>query len=78
MTLRVRDIDGFKPASSVGIEYINTVESFSIYLHEHQICRVSVGDDSITLRITLEIFNPKLYINNIESINNIIALYQDL
>lgn len=78
MTLRVRDIDGFKPASSVGIEYIRTVDSFSIYLHEHQICRVSVDGDSTNLRITLEIFDTKLYSNNVESINNIIDLYQDL
>ena len=78
MTLCVRDIGGFKPASSVGIEYVSTVESFSIYLDKHQICKVSIGDDSLTLRIMLDIFNPKLYINNIESINDIIALYQDL
>ena len=78
MTLRVRDIDGFKPASSVGIEYVSTVESFSIYLREHHICRVSVYGDGLSLRLTLEIYNPKLYSNNVESINNILALYQDL
>ena len=78
MSLRVRDFNGFKPASSVGIEYIRDTESFSIYLHEHQVCRVSSEGDGVNLRITLEIFDAKLYSNNIEQINQIINLYQDL
>ena len=76
--LRVRDYDGFKPASSVGIEYITKNQSFSIYMNTNQICRVSSDGDGVTLRVSLEIFDPKLYSNNVEQINNIICLYQDI
>ena len=76
--LRVRDFNGFKPASSVGIDYVRDVESFSLYIHDYQICRVSSEGDGVNLRITLEIFDAKLYSDNVEKINQIIDLYQDL
>ena len=78
MSLRVRNIEGFNPLSSVGIEYIKENESFSIYLHNYQVCRISSEGDGVTLRVSLEIFDPKLYSNNVEQINNIISLYQDI
>ena len=78
MTLRVRDFEGFKPASSVDLNYVRKTPSFSIYLHDYQICRLSSDGDGVDLHITLEIFDAKLYFNNAEQINHIIELYQDL
>ena len=77
--LRVRDFNGFKPASSVGIDYVRNVESFSVYIHDHQICRVSSeGDGFYNVKVTIEIFDTKLYSNNVEKINQIIDLYQEM
>ena len=78
MTLRVRNFEGFNPISSVGIEYIKDNESFTVYLHNHQVCRISSGTDAIATFVSIEIFDTKLYSNNVEHINQIIALYQEL
>ena len=78
MSLRVRNIEGFNPLSSVGIEYIKENESFSIYLHNYQVCRISSESDGIDVKVSIEIFDTKLYSNNVEKINQIIALYQEM
>lgn len=78
MSLRVRNYEGFNPISSVGIEYIKDNESFSIYLHNYQVCRISSGRDAVATFVSIEIFDTKLYSNNVEQINQIIALYQEL
>ena len=78
MSLRVRNFEGFNPLSSVGIEYVKENESFSIYLHAYQVCRISSAVDAIGVNISIEIYDAKLYSNNVEHINQIIALYQEM
>ena len=78
MSLRVRNFEGFNPLSSVGIEYIKENESFSIYLHDYQVCRISSDGDGVDMKVSIEILDAKLYSNNVERINQIIALYQEL
>ena len=78
MSLRVRNFEGFNPISNVGIEYIKENDSFSVYLHNHQVCRISTDGDGVDMKVSIEIFDTKLYSNNVERINQIIALYQEL
>ena len=78
MSLCVRNFNGLNPISSVGIEYIKDNESFSVYLHNHQVCRISSDGDGVDMKVSIEIFDAKLYSNNVEQINQIIALYQEL
>lgn len=76
--LRARNFDGFIPTSAVGVEYVRENESFSIYIGEYQICRISSEGSGTNLKISLEIFDAKLYSNNAEKITSIISLYQDV
>ena len=77
--LRVRNSQGFNPASSVGFEYIKENELFSVYIDEYLICKISSeGDGFYNVKVTIEIFDTKLYSNNVEKINQIIDLYQEM
>lgn len=78
MSLRVRNYEGFNPISSVGIEYLKDNEVFSIFLHNYPVCRISSARDAVAAFVSIEIFDTKLYSNNVEQINQIIALYQEL
>ena len=78
MSLRVRNCEGFNPISSVGIEYIKDNEAFSIFIHNYPVCRISSARDAVATFVSIEIFDTKLYSNNVERINQIIALYQEL
>ena len=76
--LRARNFDGFIPTSDIDVVYILENESFSIYIGEYQICRISSEGSGTNLKISLEIFDAKLYTNNVEKISSIISLYQEV
>ena len=76
--LRARNFDGFIPTSAIDVDYILENESFSIYIGEYQICRISSEGSGAKSNISLEIFDAKLYTNNVEKISSIISLYQEV
>lgn len=78
MILRARNFHGFIPTSAVDLDYVRDNESFSIYGEDFQICRISSEGSGSELKITIEIFDAKMYINNAEKISSIISLYQDV
>ena len=77
-TLRARNFDGFVQASTIDVDYVRDNESFSIYVGDYQVCRISSEGSGTELKLTLEIFDAKLYTNNSVVISNIISLYQDI
>ena len=76
--LRARNFDGFIPTSAIDVDYINSNDSFSIYVGDYQICRITSEGSGTNLKISLEIFDAKLYTNNVEKISSIISLYQEV
>ena len=77
-TLRARNFNGFVPTSTIDVDYVRDNESFSIYVGDYQVCRISSEGSGTELKLTLEIFDAKLYTNNNVVISNIISLYQDI
>ena len=78
MRLQSRSFQGFIQASSIDLDYIRDNESFSLYVGDFQICRVSYQGSGCELKVTVEIFSAKLYNNNVENISNILSLYEDI
>ena len=76
--LYVRNREGFNPFSSAGIEYIRDNEAFSVYLDTYPVCRITSARDAVGTFVSIEIYDIKLYSNNIERINHLITLYQEL
>ena len=76
--LRARNFNGFVPTSTIDVDYVRDNESFSIYAGDYQVCRISSEGSGTNLKISLEIFDAKLYSNNAEKITSIISLYQEV
>ena len=52
--LRSRNFNGFIPTTAIDLDYIRDNESFSIYLDEYQVCRISSEGTGTELKIAVE------------------------
>lgn len=73
--LRVRDFNGFRPLSSIDLDYTKDTESFSVYINSHQICRISHGNDCKSYSI--EVFDAGLFTEHLERISYVLTLYAE-
>lgn len=76
--LRARNYNSFIPTSAIDLGYVRDNESFSIYADDYQVCQISSEGTGTELKISIVIFDAKLYTNNVEKISSIISLYQDV
>ena len=73
--LQVRDFNGFRPMSSIDVDYTRDTESFSVYISGNQICRISHGIERNEYLI--EVFDARLFAEHLERISHVLTLYAE-
>ena len=73
--LQVRDFNGFRPLSSVDLDYTRDTESYSVYANGHQVCRISHGIERNEYLI--EVFDAGLFAEHLERISQMLTLYAE-
>ena len=78
MVLRARSFNGFISLTNVDLIYLSTNQSFSIYVEQQQVARISSVSDTEKLHAVVEVFQPGLYQLISEEVNRIIGLLSEL
>lgn len=73
--LQVRDFNGFRPMSSIDLDYTRDTESYSVYSNGRQMCRISHGNDR--REYCIEVFDAGLFADHLERISHVLTLYAE-
>ena len=78
MVLRARSFSGFTSLAAVDLIYLSTNQSFSIYVEQQQVARISSVSDTEKLHAVVEIFETDKWILISGEVNRIISLLSEL
>ena len=73
--LQAHDLNGFRPLSSIDLDYTKDTASFSVHINGYPICRITHGNDRSSYRI--EVFNADLFAEHLERISQVLKLYAE-